>query len=199
MFIIKMAATYGGDLALSSFGIIQRILYFAIMPSMTIGQGMQPVLGYNYGARRYHLATRAILLASTAATILSIMAFLVLYLAPGPIIRVFTSDEQLIAAGVNVMKTVFIALPLAGLFNVGQMVFPSVGQAVASFVIALARPAAFMIPLVIVLPRFFQLNGVWLSFPGSDALSFLLVTAMLVPLIRRLKRSAPGVIGQQAV
>jgi putative MATE family efflux protein len=199
MFIIKMAATYGGDLALSSFGIIQRILYFAIMPSMTIGQGMQPVLGYNYGARRYHLATRAILLASTAATILSIMAFLVLYLVPGPIIRVFTSDELLIAEGVHVMKTVFLALPLAGLFNVGQMVFPAVGQAVASFVIALARPAAFMIPLVIVLPRFFQLDGVWLSFPGSDALSFLLVVAMLVPLIRRLRKSAPGLIGQQAV
>jgi putative MATE family efflux protein len=199
MFIIKMAANYGGDLALSAFGIIQRILYFAIIPSMTIGQGLQPILGFNYGAGRYRLAIRAILLAATAATVLSIIAFLVLYLAPGPIIRVFSSDEQLIVAGVHVMKIAFVALPLAGLFNVGQMVFPAVGQAVASFVVALARPAAFMIPLVTVLPRFFQLDGVWLTFPGSDTLSFLLAAAMLVPLIRQLRKSDRGLAGQRAV
>jgi putative MATE family efflux protein len=196
MFIIKMAATYGGDLALSSFGIIQRILYFAITPSMTIGQGLQPVLGFNYGAKRYHLAIRAIFLASIAATILSIIAFLVLYLAPEPIMRVFTNDEQLVEAGVHVMKIAFVAMPLAGLFNVGQMVFPAVGQAIPSFIVALARPAAFMIPLVIVLPRFFQLDGVWLTFPSSDVLSFLLAFAMLVPLIRQLRKSERFLAGQ---
>jgi putative MATE family efflux protein len=199
LLIIKMAATYGGDLALSSFGIIQRILYFAMMLGMTIGQGMQPILGFNYGARRYHLAIRAIVLASIAATILSIISFLALYLAPEPIVRVFTSDEQLVATCVHVVKTVFIALPLVGFFSVGQMVFPSVGKAVESVIIALARPAVFMIPLVMTLPRFFQLDGVWLSFPGSDALSFLLVVVLLVPLIRHLKKSAPSLVGQRAV
>jgi putative MATE family efflux protein len=199
MFIIKMAATYGGDLALSSFGIIQRILYFAVTLGMTIGQGMQPVLGFNYGAKRYHLAIRAIVLASIAATVLSIITFLALYLAPEPIVRIFTSDEQLVTECVHVVKTVFFALPLVGFFNVGQMVFPSVGKALETVIIALARPAVFMIPLVITLPRFFQLDGVWLSFPGSDALSFLLVTAMLVPLIRRLRKSASGLAGQQTV
>jgi putative MATE family efflux protein len=190
MFIIRMAATYGGDLALSSFGIIQRIILFAMILGMTIGQGMQPVLGFNYGAKRYRLAIRAIVLASIAATIVSTIAFLVLYLAPEPIIRIFTSDEELVITCVHVTKTVFIALPLIGFFNVGQMVFPSVGKAMASFIIALARPVVFLIPLVIILPRFFQLDGVWLSFPGSDMLAALLVAVMLVPLIRRLKKSA---------
>jgi Na+-driven multidrug efflux pump len=160
---------------------------------------MQPVLGFNYGARRYHLAIRAIVLASIAATVLSIISFLALYLAPEPIVRVFTNDEQLVTACVHVVKTVFIALPLVGFFNVGQMVFPSVGKVLETIIIALARPAVFMIPLVITLPRFFQLDGVWLSFPGSDVLSFLLVAAMLVPLIRQLRKSTPSPAGQQSV
>jgi putative MATE family efflux protein len=195
--IIKMAATYGGDLALSSFGIVQRILYFAMMPGMVIGQGMQPALGYNYGARRYHLALRAILLASIAATVLSIALFLILYFFPGPIIRAFTNDAQLIQECVHVTKTVFVALPLVGLFNVGQLVFPSIGKAAQTFIVALARPVAFMTPLVIILPRFVELDGVWFSFPGSDALSFLLVCVLLIPLIRQFRKSAPGLVGQE--
>jgi putative MATE family efflux protein len=197
-FIIKMAATYGGDLALSSFGIVQRILYFAMMPGMVIGQGMQPALGYNYGARRYHLALRTIILASIGATVLSIALFVILYFLPGPIIRVFTSDARLIQECAHVVKTVFLALPLVGLFTVGQLVFPSIGKTVPTFIVALARPVAFMTPLVLMLPRFFELDGVWFSFPGSDALSFLLVFVLLIPLIRQFRKSTPGVVGQEA-
>jgi Na+-driven multidrug efflux pump len=193
-----MAATYGGDLALSSFGIVQRILYFAMMPGMVIGQGMQPALGYNYGARRYHLALRTIILASIGATVLSIALFVILYFLPGPIIRVFTSDARLIQECAHVVKTVFLALPLVGLFTVGQLVFPSIGKTVPTFIVALARPVAFMTPLVLMLPRFFELDGVWFSFPGSDALSFLLVFVLLIPLIRQFRKSTPGVVGQEA-
>jgi Na+-driven multidrug efflux pump len=190
MFLIKMAATYGGDLALASFGIIQRILYFAMMPGMVIGQGMQPVLGFNYGAKRYNFALRTILLATITASSLSIAAFLVLYFFPGPIIKVFTSDKQLIEACTHVTRIVFVALPLLGFFNVGQLTFPSIGKAVQSFIVAIARPAVFLLPSVIILPHFWQLDGVWISFPVSDTLTFLLAAALLIPLIRQLRKAA---------
>ncbi len=190
--LIKMASTYGGDLALASFGIIQRILYFSMMPGMVIGQAMQPILGYNFGAKRYHLALRTITLAGIAATVLSIVLFVFLYLVPEPIIRVFTSDEQLIKECVHVARIAFMALPLVGLFNVGQLVFPSIGKAAQSFIVAIARPAAFLLPLVIILPQFLGLNGVWVSFPSADVLSFLLVVVLLIPLIRQFRKASAG-------
>jgi Na+-driven multidrug efflux pump len=185
-----MAATYGGDLALSSFGIIQRILNFAMMPGMVIAQGMQPVLGFNYGAKRYHHVLKTFTLAAIASTILSTVLFTVLYLLPGPIIRVFTNDKQLIDECVHVTRLVFLALPVLGFFNIGQQVFPSIGKAVESFIVAITRPVLFMLPSVLILPRFFNLDGVWLSFPTSDGLTFLLVVVLNIPLIRKFQKAA---------
>lgn len=190
MFIIKMAASYGGDLALSAFGIIQRILFFSMMPGMVIGQGLQPILGFNYGAKRYNLALRAIMLASIAATSISIVAFLLLYYFPEPIVKVFTSDSVLIEECTYVVRRVFIAMPLVGFFAVGSQVFPSIGKAVQSFIVAVVRPAVFLLPLVIVLPQFLGLDGVWLSFPSSDTLTFLLVLALIIPLLRKFRKAA---------
>jgi putative MATE family efflux protein len=187
--IIKMAVTYGGDMALSTFGIIQRTLWFAMMPGMVIGQGMQPVLGYNYGARRFNLALRSIILASIAATALSTVAFLVLILKPDAIAGIFTTDAGLIAAASYAAKRIFIALPLVGFFNVGSTVFPSIGKAIGSFIVAIARPLLFIIPAVLILPRFMGLDGVWYSFALSDALTFLLTIALVVPLIRSFQKS----------
>jgi len=197
--LIKMASTYGGDLALASFGIMQRILYFSMMPGMVIGQAMQPVLGFNYGAKRFHLALKTITLAGISATVLSILIFLVLYLIPEPIVRIFTSDEKLISECAHVTRIAFMALPLVGIFNVGQLVFPSIGKAWQAFIIAVARPAAFLMPTVLILPRFFGLNGVWGSFPASDALSFILVGALLIPLFRQFRKAAAAEVVNPSV
>jgi putative MATE family efflux protein len=188
--LVRTATTYGGDLALAAFGIIQRILQFAIMPGMVIGQAMQPILGFNYGAKRFNLALRTITLATIVATIVSILLFTILYVFPEQIIRIFTSDKQLVDECIHVMRLAFLALPLLGFFGVGQMVFPSIGKAVQSFIIAIARPAVFLIPAVILMPRFLQLNGVWLSFPTADALTFLLVVVLIIPQIRQFKKAA---------
>ncbi len=190
LFIIKMAANYGGDLALSSFGIIQRILYFAMMPGMVLGQAMQPILGYNYGAKRWSLAIRSITLASITATSISILAFFVVYFFPEPIVRVFTSDPVLIDECTYVMKRVFIAMPVLGFYAVGSQVFPSIGRAIESFIVAIVRPAVFLLPLVLILPRFLALDGVWYSFPASDTLTFLLIGTLLIPLLRQFKKAA---------
>jgi putative MATE family efflux protein len=189
---IKSAVNYGGDLALGAFGIVQRIMMFSSTPSMVIGQAMQPILGFNFGAKRYRLALKVISLSSLATLIFSVFAFILLYTIPGPIIGIFTNDNELIAETVTAVRFIFVALPLLSLFSVGQLIFPSIGKVAQSFIIAISRPALFLAPLTLILPRIWQEHGLWLAFPGSDTLGFLLVIGLFIPLIIKW-RKAPAV------
>jgi putative MATE family efflux protein len=190
MVLLKMVVSYGGDYALSAFGIIQRLLMFAIMPGMVIGQGAQPILGFNYGAKRYHLALKAITLAAVASTSMSIVAFLVLYFMPEPLMKIFSNDPELVAIGSYAAKLMFLALPFVGIVMLTTQIFQALGKAVQAFITAIARPIAFLIPLVLLLSHFWQLDGVWLSFPGSDLLTFFLVVALITPIIREFRKAA---------
>ena len=191
IFVNRVLVAYGGDFAVSAFGIINRIVMFALMPGMVIGQGLQPVLGFNYGAKRYDRALKAIKIAIVAATVCCVAAFMVLYFAPEPFIRIFTTDNELVALGSYAAKRVFLALYLIGFMMVGSLVFQSIGKAKQSFITAISRAALFLIPLVLTLPHFLQLDGVWLSFPIADALSFLLTLALFIPQVREFKRNIP--------
>jgi putative MATE family efflux protein len=190
MIFIKMAINYGGDIALGAFGIIQRIMMFVSIPSMVLGQAMQPILGFNYGAKRYKLALKVIYLASIVTLVFSIFAFILLYTIPEPVIRIFTSDTQLVDGTVTAVKVIFIVLPLFSLYNIGQLIFPSIGKVVESFIISVSRPALFLAPLVLILPHIWGMSGVWLSFPGSDTLSFLLVVVLFIPLIKKFRKAS---------
>ena len=191
MIFIKSAIHYGGDTALGAFGIIQRIMMFVSMPGMVLGNAMQPILGFNYGAKRYKLALKVIYLSALAATVFSIAAFITLFAIPGPIIRIFTSDTQLIVETITAVRFIFIVLPIFSLFNVGQLIFPSIGKVAESFIVAFSRPALFLAPLTLILPHFWQMHGVWLAFPGSDTLGFLLVLGLFIPLMLKFRKAAP--------
>jgi len=188
IFVNRLLVGYGGDLALAAFGIIHRILMFAIMPGIVIGQGLQPILGFNYGAKRYDRAFRAIKIAVAAATACCTAVFLVLYFAPEPFVRIFTTDEELIAIGSYAIKRLFLFLYLAGFMMVGGMVFQSIGKAIQSFITAISRPVLFLLPLIFILPRFWQLDGIWLAFPITDVLTFMLTLILLIPQIRFFRR-----------
>jgi putative MATE family efflux protein len=183
----RTLVTFGGDLAVSTFGIIHRIMMFAIMPGIVIGQGLQPVLGFNYGAKRYDRALKVIKLAIAAATTCCVIVFMVLYFVPEPFIRIFTTDNELIALGSYAAKRIFLALYLVGFMMVGSLVFQSIGKATQSFVTSISRPFLFLIPLIFILPRFLQLDGVWWAFPIADVLTLLLTLALLIPQIRELR------------
>jgi putative MATE family efflux protein len=184
----RMIVFYGGDLAISAFGIIHRILMFAIMPGIVIGSGLQPILGFNYGAKRYDRAIKAIILAMGAATACCLVVFGVVYFSPDPIIRIFTNDAGLIVLASHAAKRIFLALPLIGFIMVGSLVFQSIGKAVQSFITSIARPILFLVPLVFILPHFLQLSGVWWAFPLSDVFTLLLTTTLLIPQIRELRK-----------
>jgi putative MATE family efflux protein len=190
MVLINMVVTYGGDYALSAFGVVQRLLMFAIIPGIVIGQGAQPILGFNYGSRRYHLALKAIMLAAISATLFSILVFLVLYLTPEPLIRIFSNDPQLVDIGAYAAKRMFLALPFVGIVMVSSQIFQALGKAAQAFTTAILRPIGFLIPLVLTMSHYWQLDGVWLSFPSADMLTFVLVVLLLIPIIRGFKKAA---------
>jgi putative MATE family efflux protein len=185
----RFLMTYGGDLELSAFGLINRVMMFAIMPGQVIGQGLQPILGFNYGARRYERVIKAIWIGIIASTVWSVLAFIVLCFFPAPIVAVFTSDPELTKLTVEAARLVFFGLYVVGFMNIGSVIFQSLGKAVPAFVTALARPALFLIPLVFLLSHFLELKGVWLAFPVTDVLSALLVLVFLIPLMRQLQRT----------
>lgn len=188
----QVLGRYGGDYAISAFGIINRIVMFAMMPSMVIGQGVQPILGFNYGARRFDRAIKAINIAILAATLISVSIFFVLYYRPKTFIAIFTSDVYLLNLASDATKTMFLGLYFMGFVMVGSVVFQALGKATQSFVTSLARPVFFFIPLLLVLPSFFHLQGVWLTFPLSDFSAFLLILLFLIPEMNRLRKAAKG-------
>ncbi|MFC1846330.1 MATE family efflux transporter [Chloroflexota bacterium] len=188
VFVNRMLSVYGGDLAVSAFGVIHRIMMFAIMPGIVIGQGLQPILGFNYGAMHYDRALRAIKIAMAVATTCSIVVFAVLYFAPELFIRIFTADNDLITMSSYAAKRIFLALYLIGFMMVGSIVFQAIGKAVKSFITAVSRSALFLLPIVLILPHFLQLDGVWLAFPITDTLAVILTLIFLIPQIRELRR-----------
>jgi putative MATE family efflux protein len=190
LFVIKLVVVYGGDIALSAFGIIQRVMMFALMPSIVLGQGMQPILGFNFGAKRYHLAIKSLTMAHAIATSLGFVVFFILYFLPQPIMSIFTTDASVIESATYAARHIFIALPIIGLAMVGSASFQSIGKATQAFITAIARPVVFLIPAALLLPRFFQLDGVWYSFPVSDSMTSLLTVILTIPIIRELRRAA---------
>jgi putative MATE family efflux protein len=179
----------GGDLAISGYGLIQRIMIFALMPSVVIGQAMQPILGFNYGAGRYDRGLKVIRIAIIAATSYSIIAFCALYFFPELSVRVFTADSELIALTAHAARLIFFTTYLIGFIIVGSIIFQAIGKAHQAFATAIARSALFLLPLVFILPKFWQLDGVWLAFPITDALSAILCLILLIPQIRMFRRN----------
>ncbi len=190
LLVIREVVIYGGDIYLSAFGIIQRVMMFATMPAMVIGQGAQPILGFNYGARRFTLAIRTFKIAATWSTILSFAAFALLIFIPEEIVKIFSTDPALVEAGAHASRLVFWSMPIMGFVMVGTTSFMSIGKAVQAFITALARPVLFLVPAIIILPRLLGLEGVFLSFPAADALTLVLTVLLLIPIFKELRRAA---------
>ncbi len=188
VFINRALATFGGDVAISAYGLINRIMMFAFLPGIVIAQGLQPILGFNYGAKRYDRVLKAIKIAVIAATTFSIIVFLAVYFAPEVFIRVFTTDGEVIALASYAAKRIFFLRYLIGFIIVGSTVFQAMGKAPQAFVTAIARPVLFLLPLVFILPKYWQLDGVWLAFPITDVLTLILVLVLIIPQIRVFRR-----------
>jgi Na+-driven multidrug efflux pump len=171
---------YAGDLAVTYLAIaslFMRVVRFIRMPLIGVLQGLRAMVGYNYGARNFRRVRQSILLAAGVNTVIATVGFLAIMLAPGVVLRIFVSpaeSPQVIARGPAVFRTVVLLMPLLGLQILGAGLFQAVGRAWPAMVLSLARRVAFVVPLVIVLPRFFGLRGIWYAFPAAEAASALL-------------------------
>lgn len=170
---------YGGDFAVGAFGIINSIVMFFIMVVIGLNQGMQPIVGYNYGARQGERVFRAFRYTAIAATGITTAGFLMGELMPGLIARAFTTHRELIDLSVTGMHIVLVMFPLVGFQMVTSNLFQSIGKAKISIVLSLSRQVLFLIPLLFLLSHAFGLEGVWLALPVSDVLAFLLTLIVL--------------------
>ncbi len=181
---------YGGDISIAVFGVVHKVLMFAGMPGRGIAQGLQPILGYSYGAGRYDRASEVIRRSITIATVLCFTIFLILFFFAEPIVRIFSTNAALISQGTHAIRIVFVMLFLVGFHMVSSVVFQAIGKVMPTIILSTSRQILFLIPLVLILPRYFGIDGVWLSFPIADTLSFLVALAMVIPLMREFKRQS---------
>ncbi|MCF0209214.1 MAG: polysaccharide biosynthesis C-terminal domain-containing protein, partial [Bacteroidaceae bacterium] len=171
IFINKGLSTYGGDLEVGAYGIGNKVGFIFVMFCMGVNQGMQPIVGYNYGARKMDRVRKALFLAMAVATAITTTGTLVSIFCPEFVCRLFTTDAALLERSVYALR-----INLAVFFVVGfQMVvvnfFQSIGQAKVSIFLSLSRQLLLLVPMLLIFPRFLGLDGVWLSLPTSDALS----------------------------
>ncbi len=170
---------YGGDLSIAVFGVISKLIRFIIMPIFGIAQGLQPIAGFNYGAKKYQKAWKAIKLALISGVTISTLGSLLVISIPKTLMMIFTKDTELINQGVHSLKLFIIAFPLVGFQVVGSTVFQAFGKAIPALFLSLSRQILFLIPLILILPRFFHLDGIWLAFPVSDVLATIVTLMML--------------------
>jgi len=168
LFVNRLCLFYGGDIAVSAYGIINRIVMFAIMPGIVISQGLQPIIGFNYGARRHGRILKALKIAIAVSTAFCVAAFIFLELFPHVFIGIFTDDAELIALTSHAIRRIMATAYLIGFIIMGSTVFQAIGRPVQAFVTATARSTLFLIPLILILPRVIEMAGIWWSFPVAE-------------------------------
>lgn len=170
---------YGGDAAVAAAGIFTT--YTSLLTTVVVGlcQGMQPIIGYNYGAGRLDRLKRAFWLAVAAGSVVTTLGCVFGLICPTHIARVFTIDMTLINVTAHGLSIALLAFCVVGFQIVSTTFFQSIGKAGKSIFLSLTRQVLFLIPLLLALPRSFQLDGVWASFPTSDVFATIVTVAMI--------------------
>jgi putative MATE family efflux protein len=165
---------YGGvqsDMAIGAFGIVNSVAMLFIMTTMGFNMGMQPIAGFNFGARRNDRVLKTYKLTVVAASLVMLLGFTISMLFPTAIVSAFTNDSELIHQSKTALKIVFLMFPLVGFQMTTANFFQSVGKAYLSITLSLSRQFLFLIPFLLILPNFLGLNGVWVAMPCSDFLA----------------------------
>ena len=189
MFINQQLRKYGGALAIGAYGIINRISFMFIMIIMGLNQGMQPIASYNYGAGKGRRVKEVYWLCVKWATLVSIVAFIVFELLPGPAAAMFTNDPELKGLAVHGMRRMNVMFPIIGFQIISTNLFQCLGMVKKSVFLSLSRQLIFLLPALYLLPLAFGIEGVWLSYPVSDVLAFTCTVILIIRLIRQLERS----------
>ena len=202
LFINQQLVKWGGDLALGSYGIVNRFSFLFIMITFGFNQGMQPIAGYNYGARQYARVREVYVKTALWATVVCTLGGIISELFPGPAVSIFTNDPTLQALAAKGMRQMNMLFPIIGFQMVTTNLFQCLGMVKKSIFLSLSRQLLFLLPCIYILPGILQSeSGVWYSFPISDGISSIVTGILAIGLLRKLGRlkdgDDPSILGSQ--
>lgn len=176
---------YGGDLAIGAMATISSINMLFVMPAFGFVQGMQPIVGFNYGAKKYDRAKKTLKISLMLATVVFIVGALVIQIAPQLLVGAFNKDQELMNITVNGLRKYAFAMPIVGISIVGSNFIQSIGKAKMSMLLGLLRQVIVLIPMIMILPNFMGLNGIWLAQPTADIVSAIITGIVLFKEIKK--------------
>ena len=164
---------HGGEHSVAVYGIISRMLMFALFPILGVTQGFIPIAGYNYGAKKYTRVSESISVSIKWAEGLATLIFIAIVIFAEPIVSVFTNDITIIEETPNALRIVFGASPIIAIQLIGAAYFQAAGKAIPALLLTLTKQGFFLIPLILILPNYYGIFGIWISFPIADVLATL--------------------------
>ncbi len=185
---------YGGDIALAAFGIMFRVHMFIFMPLFGVVQAMQPILGFNYGARNFKRVKESILYSTIIVSAAATLGTMLILFFPQILAGIFTKEATLIQEGSRALRVASIFIPIVGIQIISSVVFQALGKAGPALFLALFRQIILTIPMVLILPRFFGLTGVWMVYPCSDIIAVAVSAYMLLREIKVLEKELSPVV-----
>ena len=186
---------YGGDLSIGAYGIANRVAFLFVMVVMGFTQGMQPIVGYNYGARAYDRVLKTMWMTVGWSVATTTFGFLLCELFPYQVVRIFVSEDgtgsatELIEASARGLRILVLMLPIVGFNIVAGNLFQHIGKPKRAILLSVSRQMLFLVPLIYFLPRYMGADGVWYSIPIADFISTLLAALLLFQQIHKLKKS----------
>ncbi len=180
---------YGGDTAISVYAVVASIMTFVIMPASGISQGIQPIIGNNYGAKRYQRVMGTLYQASALSVGVTCVIWLIVMLAPKAILQCFGASEEMLALGVSGLRTNFCITPILGFVMLATTFFQSIAKPVPSIVITFLRQILFLIPFIFLFPVALGIQGIFVAQPVSDGFALVLAVFLILREQRLMYRS----------
>ena len=192
LFINQQLRKYGGDLAIGAYGIVNRFTMLFVMICMGFNQGLQPIAGFNYGARQYKRVKEVFMLTAKWELLVTFLCFLVSELIPKVAVSLFTNDPALIELSSKGLRIMNSGFALVGFGMVSSNFFQCLGMVKKSIFLSLSRQLLFLLPFIYTLPLWFQQNGVWVSFPISDTLNVVVSAILIINIFKKFNKLQDG-------
>lgn len=201
LFINQQLREYSGDLGIGAYGICNRLIFMFIMICMGLNQGMQPIAGYNYGARQYSRVKEVFWKTAKLAMCVTTLCFIIGMFFPRAAAGIFTSDDALLDLSSQGLRLMTLVFPIVGFQMIATNFFQSLGMVRKSVILSLSRQILFLLPLLYTLPQYLGAKGVWISFPIADFIATVMTAFMLGSLFRKFNRlndgDEPSILGSQ--
>ena len=178
--------TYGGDLAIGAMAVITSVCTIFIMPIFGLNQGAQPIIGYNYGAKKYDRVKKTYLYGLIACTAVLLLSWIFIVMLPEKAIGMFNNDPMLTDIAVNGIRVYLFVLPLIGVQMTASNYYQAIGKPKKSMLLGLSRQVLMLIPAFLILPKFMGLEGVWLAGPIADGIAVILSGIIIIREMRTL-------------